>query len=367
MKLKEKVSWLVGRMQRSLFPSLEEYCYLPLTKQEEHLVEILELIEIEKHVPNKWKGFGRPRVERKVIARCFIAKSVLRYQTTRDLIHELKARPNLRTICGFKRIVDIPSESTFSRVFAEFTKDTLGAMTHDSMVAEYLSTEIVGHVSRDSTAIHGREKIKKKRKTPKVLRKRGRPAKGSARFPKKKTRLDIQAKQSAEKALSDLPSVCDRGVKKNSKGYIESWNGFKLHADVNDIGLPLSAVLTSASVHDSQVAIPLIQMTSNKVQYCYDVMDAAYDSRQIRETSLLHGHVPIIDLNKRNSGSMKSMRPHEKQRYKERSAVERFNGRLKEEFGGNNVMVKGAEKVMMHLMFGILAIFADQLVKIAAS
>jgi len=64
-------------MQRSLFPSLEEYCYLPLTKQEEHLVKILEFIEIEKHVPNKWNGFGRPRVERKVIARCFIAKSVL--------------------------------------------------------------------------------------------------------------------------------------------------------------------------------------------------------------------------------------------------------------------------------------------------
>ncbi len=44
------------------------------------------------------------------------------------------------------------------------------------------------------------------------------------------------------------------------------------------------------------------------------------------------------------------MQPHEKQRFKERSAVERFNGRLKEEFGGNNVMVKGAEKVTLHLM-----------------
>ena len=139
-------------------------------------------------------------------------------------------------------------------------------------------------------------------------------------------------------------------MKKNSKGHIETWNGFKLHADVNDIGLPLSVVLTAASVHDSQVAIPLIKMTSSKVQYCYDLMDAAYDSRHIRETSSLHGYVPLIDWNKRNSGFTKSMQPHEKQRFKERSAVERFNGRLKEEFGGNNVMVKGAEKVTLHLM-----------------
>ena len=367
MKLKKKVSWLMGRMQRSLFPCLEECCYQPLTKQEEHLVEVLELIEIEKHIPNNWKGFGRPQAERKVIARCFIAKSVLRYQTTRDLIHELKARPNLRVICGFKRIVDIPSESTFSRAFTDFAKAKLGATTHDCMIDKYLSTEIIGHISRDSTAINGREKIVRKARPDKVLRKRGRPAKGTVRLPRKKTRLEIQSQQLPSKSLSDLPTACDRGVKKNAKGYIESWNGFKLHADVNDIGLPLSTVITSASVHDSQVAIPLIQVTSSKVQYCYDVMDAAYDSRFIRETSELHGHVPIIDRNKRNSGFTQPMLPHEKQRYNERSVVERFNGRLKEEFGGSNVMVKGAEKVMMHLMFGVLSIFADQLIKIAAS
>ncbi len=65
---------------------------------------------------------------------------------------------------------------------------------------------------------------------------------------------------------------------------------------------------------------------------------------------------------KRNSGFPKPMLPNEKQRYNERGAVERFNGCLKEEFGGNSVMVKGADKVMMHLMFGILVIFAGQII-----
>lgn len=58
------------------------------------------------------------------------------------------------------------------------------------------------------------------------------------------------------------------------------------------------------------------------------------------------------------------MAPHEAVRYNERTASERCNSRLKEDFGARNVMVRGADKVMMHLMFGVLALFADQLLKV---
>jgi len=54
---------------------------------------------------------------------------------------------------------------------------------------------------------------------------------------------------------------------------------------------------------------------------------------------------------------------HEAIRYNERSVVERVNGRLKDEFGGRFVRVKGDVKVMCHLMFGILALTADQLMR----
>ena len=47
MKLKEKIPWLMGRLQRTLFPCLEECSITPLTEQEKHLVKVLELIEIE--------------------------------------------------------------------------------------------------------------------------------------------------------------------------------------------------------------------------------------------------------------------------------------------------------------------------------
>ena len=41
----------------------------------------------------------------------------------------------------------------------------------------------------------------------------------------------------------------------------ESWNGYKLHIDALDGGLPVSCLLTSASLHDSQAACPLPSLT----------------------------------------------------------------------------------------------------------
>jgi hypothetical protein len=363
MKLRGKIPWLMGRLQRSLFPCLEECCVSPLTAQDKHLVKVLEIIEIESHIPKSRQWTGRPAAERRAIARSYVAKALFRYPYTRNLIHELQARPNLRLICGFNTQQGIPSESTFSRAFAEFAAADLGKIVHDGLVEEYLKTELIGHVSRDSTAIIGREKVTKKQEVVKIPRKRGRPAKGEQRPPKELKRLERQLQQSALEAIAELPNVCDRGVKRNAKGYQETWNGFKLHADVNDTMLPLSVVLTSASVHDSQVAVPLIKMTSSKVNYCYDLMDAAYDARHIRYQSQALGHVAIIDRNPRNKKAL-PMSPHEALRYNERGSSERFNGRLKEEFGGRYVMVRGPAKVMMHLMFGVVALFADQLIKL---
>ena len=74
--------------------------------------------------------------------------------------------------------------------------------------------------------------------------------------------------------------------------------------------------------------------------------------------------VPIADKNSRGKEVI-PMAPHEAVRYNERTAAERFNSRIKEEFGARNIMVRGVHKVNMHLMFGVLALFADQLLKLA--
>lgn len=52
-------------------------------------------------------------------------------------------------------------------------------------------------------------------------------------------------------------------------------------------------------------------------------------------------------------------------RYNVRSTVERVNARLKDEFGGQVVRVRGHAKVMCHLMFGLLALTANQMIILA--
>jgi hypothetical protein len=354
----------MGTLQRNLIPLLEECWERPLTDKEQQLVNILELLQIEKFAGRPSRRFGRKPRQRQALARAFVGKAVYNHPHTRATIEALKASPVFRRICGFVGLVEVPSESTFSRAFAEFAEIGLADRVHEALVAQWVTPELVGHISRDATAIEGREKPAAKPKPPKPApRKKGRPRREEVREPKPETRLERQGRQSAPEALAELPVYCDVGTKKNSKGYKETWIGFKLHADVNDCCLPISLALTAASLHDRQVAIPLLKLSSERVDYLYEVMDAAYDAKPIYEVSRSLGHVPIIDKNGRGREVI-PLAPHEAARYRERTVAERFNGRLKEEFGGDNVMVRGAKKVGLHLMFGVIALFADQLLKL---
>jgi hypothetical protein len=391
MNLRETISWIKTKIQVDLFPALQESFTYPITEKQKKLITILELVEIEKHVTSpEYQWMGRKLKDRYAIARAFVAKAVYSYGTTSALIEGLRAMPNLWKICGFennkcietvhegvtgggkvlRRIMkksSFPSESTFSRAFAEFAESELGDKVHEALVNEYLPQQIIGHISRDATAINGNEKPVKKDKVAAIkagTAKRGRPKKGEKREDKKEvTRLIKQVGQTSEEAFKDIPTVCDVGCKTNAKGYKETWIGYKLHIDTNDCGLPITAVLTSASLHDSQVAIPMMKITTERVNYLYDLMDAAYDAKPIYDVSKALGHVPIIDRNRRRGDAM-PMTPAEAMRYNERTAAERCNSRLKCEFGGETVMVRGHKKVKLHLMFGIVALFADQLLKL---
>src|SRR5712692_5545850 len=105
------------------------------------------------------------------------------------------------------------------------------------------------------TAIQGREKPVQKVKQAKAPRKKGRPATGAQRELTEPKRLDVQRRQSAQDAIALLPTACDRGVTQHATGSTETWNGLTRHVDVHDLGLPLRAIVTSASVPESQGAI----------------------------------------------------------------------------------------------------------------
>jgi len=330
----------LNAVQRELIEGLGAEMGTPMTPALERVVHTLDWVRIEDFVADGC-GVGRPPRERFALANAFIAKAVLRLPTTVALI-----------------------------------KEPLG-------------DQLIGHISRDGTAIEVRERpanqacdvppaadtaqaplsqdaapAQADTPTPERLpKKRGRPRRGEVREPKAPSHIGRQRRQDVQQMLDELPKHCDRGAKCNAQGYKIAWNGYKLHFDTADCGVPISAVLTSASVHDSQVAVPLSRLSAQRVTNLYDVMDAAYCSAELREDSRSLGHVPLIDHNPR-SGVKLEFDPPQAQRDKERTVAERMNARLKDEFGGNNVWVRGPVKVMSHLMFGVLVLSADQLMRL---
>ena len=85
--------------------------------------------------------------------------------------------------------------------------------------------------------------------------------------------------------LADLPRACDVGAKRNAEGYQETWICYKLHIDTADGEILISCVLTAASLHDSQGAIPLATITAGRVTNLYDLMDSAYALVAIKQHS----------------------------------------------------------------------------------
>lgn len=408
LNLRQQITQFAHVLQSSLFPMLQDELG-KLTGPAKRLVATLEMIPLARFVPCGRGWVGRPSKDRLAIASAFVAKAVYGFGTTRALLDALANDAQLRKICGWEKAWQVPHEATFSRAFEEFATMQLPVFVHEALIRESQSERLIGHIARDSTAIEARERFPETRaqrearlKARKAQRKqerqaaraaarqaaaaagkplprRGRPPGPSRRYPGGKrpsvppsdTRLARQRSMNLSAMLEELPKQCDIGAKTNSQGHQEYWRGYKLHLDVADGQIPISAVLTSASLHDSQVAIPLATLTTQRVTYCYEVMDSAYDADHIHQQSRSLGHVPIIDPHPRRGQELPFqpsgapvLRPAQQHRYRERTMVERVNARIKDEFGGRTIRVRGHAKVMAHLMFGILALTVDQLLRI---
>jgi hypothetical protein len=350
LTLSGQLKQLLRVMQGCLFPKLEEQLG-PLTDKVQQLIAVLELVQIEAMVGPWCGGVGRPALHERAIGRAFVAKAVYNLSHTRQLLDRLHGDPCLRRICGWESRSEIPHESQFSRAFAAFATSELPQRLHAALIEATQKERLVGHISRDSTEIEAREKpqstpVEAASANSKPKRKRGRPKKGEQPAPPEPTRLERQTKMTLEEMLDDLPKAANVGTKKNSKGYKETWVGYKLHIDAADGQIPISCILTSASLHDSQAAIPLARLTAQRVTNLYDLMDSAYDAETIHEHSRSLGHIPIIDIHPRRDQALKEeLQAEEKRckllgyrcaedvRYRERTTVERVNARLKDEFG----------------------------------
>ena len=89
------------------------------------------------------------------------------------------------------------------------------------------------------------------------------------------------------------------------------------------------------------------------------------------------GRVAIIDRNTRRQTTLKAEITAERTAcrtinmpdpddliYHERTAAERANGSIKDDYGGRHLRVRGALKVFCHLMFGVAAFTASCLLNL---
>ena len=133
-----------------------------LTPKLEKLIHILEWVRIEEYVGSARCGVGRPPHDRGALANAFVAKTVLGLATTVALLERLQMDRALRRLCGFPMWKRLPDEATFSRAFAEFAGNRLAEWVHEALIKAHLGETLIGHISRDGTAIEAREKLRRR-------------------------------------------------------------------------------------------------------------------------------------------------------------------------------------------------------------
>ena len=393
MNIRQRISTFLADLQQTLFPALAAVVPAPVTAEHERLASILEFVQVERDIPapqTTARG-GRPPLDRRKLARSYLSKAALGLSETEDLYHRLESDRTLRRLCGWEEGSGLPSLPTFSRAFAEFAAWQVLDRRHAELVITHLGDSITEHVGYDTTAIAVRERVSKPTSVkveaasapadaPPPAKKRGRRPKGSEPPPPPEpTRLQRQRTQTMTEMVAELPSACAVGCKQDSHGNKDYWIGYKFHVAQTDDGIPVAAITSSANLHDSQGAIPLLRLTHGRVRSCYDLLDSAYDAQEIRAESQALGHVPIIDANARRTETKAErerlarlprsqltvdralVETDRRRRFGARSAVERFNSRLKDDCGARLIRVRGHAKVHAFLMCGLLVIFADAL------
>ena len=134
-------------------------CFLEyLTNDQKLFLAILQKIESVIEINERQTTMGLSAYPQKAFFRAFLAQSFFKLDTLKDLRSRLKVDANLRLLCGFK---NVPSPPTFSRRHSSLAEEKLSEIAHENLIRGHLSDILVGHISRDSTAIAVRSKVVK--------------------------------------------------------------------------------------------------------------------------------------------------------------------------------------------------------------
>jgi len=282
--------------------------------------------------------FSEPRTGRKgyntfQILAVVLLKMFRRCNTVREVLKVLNNEPNYRYIIGFDNTV--VSDASMSRKVKQLAGQIDIADLHERLTTSFYEDRLVCNLSLDSTPIDVYEKPVKAEKKKKKD-KRGRKHKGTSEETEYLKRLEeseqlkeLRNNGEIKAYLATLENRCSVTGKKNSKGNMDWRIGYKAHLAVDDNGIPVSYVVTGASVHDTKPAIPLLRMADMRCAFLYALMDSGYWSAEIADFTKGMGKVPVIDPKADRTGKKAELDPAKKQRYKARTTVERSNSELK--------------------------------------
>lgn len=278
---------------------------------------------------DKPKKVGAPReLNYGAMIYSLIARVVERIVTIKDLVKRLNRDPIFRFDCGFLHSDQIPSEASYSRMITVISESDTVALIQDELIVLAIDE---GHISEENIAIdathfEARERAqasdKKEKPAPK---KRGRkPQAEREQWLKEKQAEEdalpiyekgivYQLAESAETLFKEAPLEPKWGIKKNSDGKSIFWFGYKGHLAVSTKSqYILAGMMTSGSLNDGKVAIPLLKKIDRDLPALFNVglFDAGYDYEPIYQQLIDQNLQAVIPYNWRNEGVMDGYDEH---------------------------------------------------------
>ena len=207
--------WLT--IQPSLFNFIEDEVG-ELDEEQRLFVRVAESLELRQIAARYgWCGNGRKPSSRLAIFKLLLMKHVWNWPETKDALGEVRRSPALRRLCGWEAQSEIPSDSTVSRAFADFALDKMADGLLAKFAGKIFKDRIVIHRSIDSTEIDARERSATKDEKADAAKDAAIRAQVAANA-KDFNALAAQKNRGLDTNLSLLPTLCDWGCKRNSKG-----------------------------------------------------------------------------------------------------------------------------------------------------
>lgn len=238
-------------------------------------------------------AFGRKGYRRSAYLKALIYKNAENIKTTAALVRDLKSRPILSEMCGF-RPGHLPHESRFSRFLSDTNNSEIEKIFHDSgklLVEKGIASLDI--LIADSKPI----KANTKHNNPKN--------------PNRKLSKDAKIRRNPKATLSYYSySKQPIGGKKKFTFF---W-GYRTHVLISKEGIPLVEVTLPNNQTDSKVAKKLLKkLVKNYGQKKGRLFigDAGYDERELYDFIVEQlGAEPFIPLNKRNQQPEKTLGTH---------------------------------------------------------